>query len=96
MKEDELIGAVLDYLEFRNQFDSDEYWGMASSQRPTLFYNYFDSLDESARKDLAHIMVAAAIGEVAELRTYMLIILHLISGLCRRGRCDYFVSESEV
>src|SRR5262249_14177873 len=96
MNKDEMIAEVLDYFEFRNRFQSDEYWGMASSQRPKLFARYFDSLDALAKKELAHTLVTAALGEVPDLRWYMFDTLLLVSDLCIRSGSHYFRSESEL
>jgi hypothetical protein len=90
MRRADLIKELVDYFEFRNRFASDEYWGMAGSQRPKLFVEYYEKLSSSAKMQMADIITEGSIGRMEDLQAYTANTLDLEIDLCLRGFRTYF------
>jgi hypothetical protein len=88
MNDSRWIREIIDYCRAQGRFGrrrSKDYAGMAVSQIPELFIQYFASLDSGAQGDLARILVSGATGQCRDLVPHMQEIASLLITLCLHG-----------
>ena|ERR1043165_774316 len=89
-----LINDLKDFFEGRNKFTAaEDYYGMASSQRNNLFVAYYANLSAAEKKEMAHLIVLGAIGQLEEIQKYLSKAVLLSLGLCIRDYAQYFQDE---
>ncbi len=91
-----MINEIIDFIEGQGRFsEREEYVGMSASLSGELFDFYFESLDSSAQKKMAHIVTEGALGNCKELAPYLAMTSSLLMRLCRRYG-QYFRYEREA
>jgi hypothetical protein len=91
-----LAGEIIDFVEGRGRFEErDEYVGMDATNISDLFFAYFDSLDPSARRELAATIAAGSLGQIPELEPHVNSVAQLMLSLCIGGRTEPFAFERE-
>lgn len=92
-----LVEELSDFFECRNRFAvCDDYVGMEASRIPEVFIEYFDSLSDEDQKRMTAIIVAATLGEVANLVDYLDSASSLLLQLCLRRRAQYLGNERDA
>lgn len=86
-----MIRDIIDYFEKRGLFDGGkEYAGMLASQASEMFMDYFSSLGEGDRHNIADLLMEGALGNHSQLLNHAQSSCALVLDLCLADYHKYF------